>query len=369
LNRDNSNELIVSGGSTPVKLYVLGSTGTVQSGWPRNLANGVGDFPGAQPVIGDMDDDGDLEIVAVTSEGVASTSRVFIYHHNGSVLSQWNPNAPYVRPPVLADVDGDGSLEVLTTVVNTNGSSSIQVRNRSGVSLSGWPKTAPEAHIGWTEFTSPIVADIDGDARNEVIVGRRTEFESAEFNERFGSGVQVYSYNGALLSSLNRPTFGSWSKPTMSPTLAEIDGDGKLELLWLDALSGPMGTDGFFTRYVRVHAWDLTASTSRAQSWTAERADARGSGLAQNVVPFQRLTQRNTTRQVTGLARFVVTAGSTGKLQVKHPQGASVQYAVGTNVPQYTTLGWGQEINVPPNQDVKLRVITSSAVNVTVDWW
>src|SRR5690606_37182280 len=141
---------------------------------------------------------------------------------------------------------------------------------RSGVALSGWPKTAPQAPDGWTEFTSPIVADIDGDARNEVIVGRRTEFASTEINQMFGSAVQVYSYNGSLLSSLNRPTFGSWSKPTMSPTLAEIDGDGKLELLWLDVFGGPMGDDGFATRYVRVHAWDLTASTSRAQSWTAE---------------------------------------------------------------------------------------------------
>lgn len=371
LNRDNSNEVIVSAGSAPVKLYVLGSTGGVQNGWPRNLANGSGgDFPGAQPVIGDMDDDGDLEIVTVTSDGVsASTSRVFIWQHEGTVLRTWSPNALYVRPPVLADVDGDGSLEVLTTVINTNGSSSLQVRNGNGVALSGWPKTAPQAPNGWTEFTSPIVADIDGDARNEVIVGRRGEFSSTEFNQMFGSAVQVYSYNGSLLSSLNRPTFGTWSKPTMSPTLAEVDGDGKLELLWLDVSDGAEGADGFPIRYVRVYTWDLTASTSRAQSWTAERADARGSGLAQDVVPFQRLTQRNTTRQVTGLARFVVTAGSTGKLQVKHPQGASVQYAVGTNLPQYTTLGWGQEINVPPNQDVKLRVITSSAVNVTVDWW
>src|SRR5690606_8190935 len=134
---------------------------------------------------GDMDDDGDLEIVAVTSDGLnASNSRVFIYEHNGDQLSSWSPNALSVRPPVLADVDGDGSLEVLTTVINTNGSSSIQVRNRSGVSLSGWPKTAPQAPNGWTEFTSPIVADIDGDSRREVIVGRRGEFVSAEFNQQ-----------------------------------------------------------------------------------------------------------------------------------------------------------------------------------------
>lgn len=370
LNRDNTNEVIVGAGYSPIKLYVLGSTGLVQTGWPRNVASGGGDFPSGQPVIGDMDDDGDLEIVTVTSDGVnASNSYVHIWQHNGTVLRSWSPNALHVRPAVLADVDGDGSLEVLTTVINTNGSSSLQVRNGNGVSLSGWPKTAPQAPNGWTEFTSPIVADIDGDARNEVIVGRRTEFASTEFNEMFGFGVQVYSYNGSLLTSLNRPTFGSWSKPTMSPTLAEIDGDGKLELLWLDALEGEMGGDGFSTRHVRVHAWDLTASTSRAQSWTAERADARGSGLAQNVVPFQQLTQRNTTRQVSGLGRFVFRAGGAGKLQVKHPQGASVQYAVGTNLPQYTTQGWGQELNVPPNQDVKLRVITSSAVNVTIDWW
>jgi uncharacterized protein YaiE (UPF0345 family) len=81
-----------------------------------------------------------------------------------------------------------------------------------------------------------------------------------------------------------------------------------------------------------------------------------------------RLSQRNTTRRVTGLARFVVKAGGSGVMQVKHSQGAVVQYAVGSNLLEYTTLGWGEQFSVPPNQDVKLRVATSSAVDVTVDF-
>jgi len=56
-------------------------------------------------------------------------------------------------------------------------------------------------------------------------------------------------------------------------------------------------------------------------------------------------------------------------MQVKHATGATVQYAVGNNLLRYTTLGWGAQFTVPANQDVKLRIVTTKAVDVTIDWW
>ena len=69
------------------------------------------------------------------------------------------------------------------------------------------------------------------------------------------------------------------------------------------------------------------------------------------------------------LARFSIHTGPSGVIQLKHPWQAVVKYAVGSGPLKLTTLGWGEQFSVPPNQDVLLRVVTISAVDVTIDWW
>lgn len=368
LNLDNRNEVIASVEGTPSQLYVFNASGVVQAGWPITLLNSGYQSAGGHPVVGDVDDDGDLEIVAVASDRVEpSASRVFIYHHNAQLLRSWSPNAATVDPPVLADVDGDGSLEIIASVVKTDNTGALHVWDRNGNSLAGWPQSTPVGQInGQLRFNTPIVADIDGDVRSEVIVSRQTEFYSNELNSSFGYPVRVYRYNGASVANLVRPAYGSWPYSDGSPALADIDGDSKLELMWTEVRDG--GSDGD-PRWPRVQAWDLTTAITNAQPWTSYRADARHSGVAQKVVPLVRLSQRNTTRRVTGVARFVIRSGGSGVMQVKHANGAVVQYAVGSNLLKQTTLGWGEQFTVPANQDVKLRIVTPSATDVTIDWW
>jgi hypothetical protein len=367
LNLDNRNEVIASVEGTPSQLYVFNSTGVVQAGWPRTLLSG---YPstGGHPVVGDMDDDGDLEIVAVASDWVnPSESRVFVYQHNAQQLSSFSPNATNVNAPVLADVDGDGSLEIVASIVKSDGTGALYVWDRSGNVLPGWPQATPVGQsMAQLTFSTPIVADLDGDGRGEVIVSRQAEYFSEELGLTYGYPVRVYAYNGASVTNLVRPAYGSWPNPDASLALANIDSDSQLELLWTSMREGGSDTA---VRWPRVHAWDLTTATTSAQSWTSYRADARHSGVAQSVVPLVRLTQRNVARRVTGTVRYVIRSGAGGTMQVKHPNGAVVQYAVGNNLLKKTTLGWGEQFTVPANQDVKLRIVTTSATDVTIDWW
>jgi hypothetical protein len=99
------------------------------------------------------------------------------------------------------------------------------------------------------------------------------------------------------------------------------------------------------------------------------RADARHSGIAQSVVPIVKLTQRNVVRRVNGLGRFLIRSGAGGVIQLKHPWQAAVKYAVGSDPLKSTTLGWGEQLSVPPNKDIKLRIVTTSPIDVTIDWW
>jgi hypothetical protein len=368
LNQDGKNEVVVALDSAPAQLFVYSAKGILQSGWPQILLDTGNESFGSHPVVGDMDDDGDLEIVAVASDLTnTNASKVAIYQHTGQVLRAWSPNALSVAPPVLADLDGDGSLEILSSIVKSDSTGAATVWDRNGNALPGWPRAAPaNPPLSGVAFNAPIVFDLDGDGRSEVITARQAEYYSSDLDHNYGYPVQAFRYNGTPIADLARPAYGAWPYADASPAVADTDGDGRLELVWTEIRNGSFGAD---PPWPRVFTWDLTASASNARSWPMYRSDARHSGVAQAVVPLVRLTQRNTVRRVNGLSRFVFRSGSSGQVQLKHVWNAAVKYAVGNDVLKPTTLGWGQQFTVPPNQDIKLRVVTTAPIDVTIDWW
>jgi hypothetical protein len=290
-------------------------------------------------------------------------SKVFIYQHNGQLLTSWTTGAVQIGPPVLADLDGDGSLEVLASLMKMDGTGGLYAWDRKGTLLPGWPQSNPS----WTPlFNAPIVLDLDGDGRNEIITSRQQEFWSDELQNAFGYPVQAYRYDGSLIPSMARPAYGSWSGPDGSPAVADIDGDGRLELVWTEVRN--QGASAEFP-LPRIFAWDLSTPVSNAQPWPMYRADARHSGVADAVVPIQKLTTRNQTYRINGLARFQVQTGAGGTIQIKHAWQAPVKYAIDSAPLKATTLGWGDQITVAPSRQVLLRVVTTSPIDVTIDWW
>ena len=365
LNKDGRNEVVIGVDGNPARLVVLSRTGTVLPGWPQTVMSSPNESTGSYPVVGDLDDDGDLEIAALTCDGGGdpNLSKVVIYHHDGRRLTSWVTEAVQVGPLVLADLDGDGSLEVLTSLMKMDGTGGFYVWDRKGRVMPGWPQTNPSFT---PTFNAPIVLDLDGDGRNEVITSRQQEFWSDELQIHFGYPVQGYRYDGSLIPAMARPAYGAWFGLDASPAVGDTDGDGLLELIWAETRD--QGINMEFP-LPRVFAWDLTTPVSNAQPWPMYRADARHSGVTDGVVPIQKLTTRNQTFRVNGLARFQIQTGSVGVIQIKHPWQAPVKYAVGNALLKPTTLGWGEQIPVPPSQQVLLRVVTTSAIDVTIDWW
>jgi subtilisin family serine protease len=368
LNKDGKNEVIVGLDGSPAQLVVLNAQGSVLPGWPQTLMTSTGESMGSYPVVGDLDDDGDLEIAAVTSDGMDPTlSGVAIYHHDGRLLKSWGTNAVSMSPLVLADVDGDGSLEILSSLVRSDNTGAFYVWTPRGNVMPGWPRNNPsEPSLYNMAFNAPIVVDLDADGRNEIITSRQQEYWSDELQQRFGAPVQAFRYNGTPIADMARPAYGAWAYPDASPAVADIDGNGRLELVWTEVRDQGLSAT---MPWPRLFAWDLGAAASNAQPWPMYRGDAKHSGVAQPVVPFVRLTTRNTVRRVNGLSRFTLRSGASGIIQLKHAWQAPVKYAIGSDLLQPTTLGWGAQITVPPNQEVKLRIATTSAVDVTVDWW
>lgn len=73
-------------------------------------------------------------------------------------------NAYHIWSPVIADLDGDGKMEVLLTTFDPL---MIQVLNHRGIDYNvAWPKVL-DFNVG----SPPSVADLDGDKNLEIIVG------------------------------------------------------------------------------------------------------------------------------------------------------------------------------------------------------
>ena len=247
--------------STDGNVYVFHHDGTPMAGWPR-LLTGWGQVA---PAVGDLDGDGFLEIVVAT-RGVTSGGRLYVLARDGNTwpgfpMSFSNNN---VEGVVLADLDGDGLLEIIATerayplgrvhVLRRDGSSlpgfpvtldhvpaltpavgdvdgdgradivcasylSLYAFSATGQMLPGWPVQARNAYSANFSYQSPALADLDGDGKLEIAICMH----------QTGSGCYVFRHDGTLQPGWPQSFGGTWSYTP--PTICDLDGDGQLDVL------------------------------------------------------------------------------------------------------------------------------------------
>ena len=137
--------------------------------------------------------------------------------------------------PVAADLDGDGNLEILYASYDGRVHAYWLDKTEHG----SWPYSVYRATDGFLSFaTEPVVADLDNNGKAEVIFASWTQKGSY-----YTGKLYILDYLGNPLQIVNLPpAFGTptptWNGALAAPTLADIDGDGNLDVVLNTAHSG-----------------------------------------------------------------------------------------------------------------------------------
>ncbi len=167
LDEDGSPEIVAARHSV---LYVWGADGALRWLAPWGEEGQQGEAHGSSrsycsPVVGDLDGDGDGEIVGV------SGTHAYLYDHDGHVVQTYPFGDSELRSLAAADLDGDGTAEIL--VVKTGDGPVTQVFELHGDARPGWPQVDHASCDPCSDYggynQNVGAGDLDGDGDLEVI--------------------------------------------------------------------------------------------------------------------------------------------------------------------------------------------------------
>ncbi len=234
---------IVASSRDTKQVFVFNANGQVAPGWPRTLENTIR----AGMVVGDINDDGLNEVIAVDESGV-----VYVFNRNGTefIDGDANPATQGVffrmqlpmtfnySTPCVADVDNDGKDEIIVGSQNSR----VYVLNDNATVSPGWPYVLSTPIAG-----SPAVGDVDANGDLEIVV-----FETV-------GNLRVLNHDGT--QQMNQ-FFANGSPPLFfnpSPVLGNVQGDGKLEI-FVPTKAGKV--HGIQSNGVPLAGWPVTYSTT-----------------------------------------------------------------------------------------------------------
>lgn len=202
LDQDEVPEMVVA--SVEGGVHVFTASGQEFPGWPQ-FTNGHDTLDETStPAIGDVDHDGEFEIVYGSVDG-----NLYVWNPDGTAQDGFPValNVPVMRATVtLYDINADGSLEIFVS----GGADQLFAYHADGTPVDGWPKTTGRVR-------SVAIGDVDNDGEPEMIAAQDSDM------------AQIYGFeaDGSLMPNFPLQTF---QNAMSSPVLADVDNDGDLEI-------------------------------------------------------------------------------------------------------------------------------------------
>ncbi len=234
-----------SGGGTGGSFFIAAGPGPGPANDPRvkgffanGSDNGITDFLaygatgyGVNVTCGDMDGDGNDEIVTGPGPGAVYGPHIRAFEWDGTPVSGVNFTAygtlKYGANVACGDVDGDGVDEIITGA----GPGAVFGPHVRGWNVDGGTASAISAisYFGYGTLKWGInvtCGDIDGDGIDEIITG-------AGPSVAFGPHVRGWNYDGGSLTAMNRVSFFAYNtlKWGVNVSTGDIDGDGYDEII------------------------------------------------------------------------------------------------------------------------------------------
>lgn len=220
LDRDGTLEVLAGGGLFPSEadtrghhLWVVGATGTLR--WSFATRGTLI----AAPTVGDVDGDGSVDIALSDYSGVTyllTAGGAVRWSNDGVTQSAPNGSGAHFGAPVLADVTGDGRAEVVATDSNWH-VKAIDVP--SG-------RTVADTGTTFPVWSSAAVGDIDADGRNEVVAGSAAGNGGGPSLADLAGAGRVYVWDTAGRGGLVAPQYQSSRVVATNFSLAPTDPTG-----------------------------------------------------------------------------------------------------------------------------------------------